>query len=165
MPRSTRIYRSSASAAMERHSPGIGRAANGSRSARSRCRPCTSGRCDDTVGRAGLREPESSSPRPTVRGSLRVGHYAADQVPERVTALLLEHLARIRSDGGRSSGQQPSLAARSTKLSAITSPCSRHRYLPCRAQCPSKPFVWTKSAAAMLANSNASPHLPNAPEH
>jgi pimeloyl-ACP methyl ester carboxylesterase len=35
----------------------------------------------------------------------RVGHYAADQVPERVTALLLDHLAR--HPASRSPRQRP----------------------------------------------------------
>ena len=53
------------------------------------------GDADDTVGRAAAEGTGEFIAAPYRFEALSgVGHYAADQVPERVTGLLLEHLAR-----------------------------------------------------------------------
>jgi pimeloyl-ACP methyl ester carboxylesterase len=53
------------------------------------------GDADDTVGRAAAEGTGEFIAAPYRFEALpSVGHYAADQVPERVNALLLEHLAR-----------------------------------------------------------------------
>jgi hypothetical protein len=53
------------------------------------------GDADDTVGRAAAEGTGEFIAAPYRFEALSgVGHYAADQVPERVTTLLLEHLAR-----------------------------------------------------------------------
>jgi len=53
------------------------------------------GDADDTVGRAAAEGTGEFITAPYSFEALTgVGHYATDQVPERVTALLLDHLAR-----------------------------------------------------------------------
>jgi pimeloyl-ACP methyl ester carboxylesterase len=53
------------------------------------------GDADDTVGRAAAEWTGEFIAAPYRFEALPgVGHYAADQAPERVNALLLEHLAR-----------------------------------------------------------------------
>ncbi len=53
------------------------------------------GDADDTVGRAAAEGTDEFIAAPYRFEALPgVGHYAADQVPDRVSALLLEHLAR-----------------------------------------------------------------------
>ena len=63
---------------------------------RRKCQPCSSGAIkDDTVGRAAAEGTGEFIAAPYQFAALAgVGHYAADQVPEQVNALLLAHLAR-----------------------------------------------------------------------
>ena len=84
-----------------RRSPGIARAARSAgRSARSACRRSTSGAMPTTPSAAIAAEGTVDFIAAPYRFEVLpgVGHFAADQAPARVSELLLEHVARIRSE-------------------------------------------------------------------